>query len=188
MGKICNVDGNGQCIFEISDPNNHYLVNVTDGDKLVLSRKFYDASIRYKMFVACEFIGYENRYFHTVHRIKIWKLGNPSTLLKTFTQESLERVKLGEQFLLLVRVWDPDSGTYFSDLRLRNEGRSITFVTKIGVNSKFIVICWHYANENELSYLSIYDLQAIKNTNSDPSRHLLYTLEVPLDVQRRRDQ
>ena len=101
MGKICNVDGNGQCIFEISDPNNHYLVNVTDGDKLVLSRKFYDASIRYKMFVACEFIGYENRYFHTVHLIKIWKLGNPSTLLETFTQESLERVKLGEQFLLL---------------------------------------------------------------------------------------
>ena len=82
----------------------------------------------------------------------------------------------------IVRVWDPDSGTYFSDLRLQNEGRSITFVTKIGVNSKFIVICWHYANENELSYLSIYDLQAIKNTNS-PSRHLLYTLEVPLDVQ-----
>ncbi len=31
--------------------------------------------------------------------------------------------------------------------------------------------------------MSVYNLQAIKNINSDPNRHLLYTLEVPLEVQ-----
>jgi hypothetical protein len=232
-----NVNGNGQLIFEISDPNNRYLINVTDDEKggdplkVVVSRNFYDASIRYKMFVACEFIGNGN------YRFKIWKLGNTSTLLKTFTLPMrLQRVELGERFLLLesasgyssmkidfvsieneesrnfilknssyayaggllfllyangiVRVWDPDSGTYLSDVRLplQNEDQSIRFVTKIGVNSKFVVIGWKYLNwqyfnENEPTYLSVYDLQAIKNINSDLNRHLLYTLEVPLDVE-----
>jgi hypothetical protein len=51
--------------------------------------------------VCRQFIGYENRDFHTVHRIQTWKLGNPSTLLKTFTHKRLARVKLGERFLLL---------------------------------------------------------------------------------------
>jgi len=87
-----NVDGNGQLFLKISDPNNLYLINVTDDYDLILSRKCYDASIRYKIFVTCNFIGNGNHSFHTVHRIKIWKLINPSTLLKTFTHKRLARV------------------------------------------------------------------------------------------------
>jgi len=162
-------------------------------------------------------------------------LGNPSTLLKTFTLPlRLRRVKLGERFLLIqseprlildsglnlefvsiengesrnlilnysgytyagglvfqllvkgiVLVWDPTSGTYFRDLRLplQNEDRFIKFLPRTSVNSKYIVVGWKYNNENMHSYLSVYDLQAIKNSNSDPNRHLLYTLEVPLEVE-----
>jgi hypothetical protein len=49
-------------------------------------------------------------------------------------------------------------------------------------NSNFVVIGWKYWNtQTYLFYLSVYDLNAIKK-NSDPDCHLLYTLDIQLDI------
>ena len=136
------------------------------------------------------------------YRFSIWKLGHPSTLLKTYTYKSgiyrkdIRRVKWSERFLLLetnsdiltlvsietikwvplayggcvyvvelvfyfcyfyyngiVRVWDADSATYFSDVRspFPNKDKSdFEFLrNKICVNSKFVFIGCKYRNQNE---------------------------------------
>jgi F-box-like len=222
-------DANAHSYFEISDPSHRYLINVVDVEEEDLSEylDFYVASMRNQLFALCETTENED------YRFRIWKLGHPSTLLKTFTHkggpfQGIRKMKLGERFLLIeshldtltfvsieheasrcfnlncdsyayagelffnfcddgiVRVWNAESETYFSDVRWpfpSKNGRDVEFIKKtICVNSKVLVIGWKYRHE-EMSYLSVYDLQAIKNINSNPNSHLLYTLGVPLDVQ-----
>jgi hypothetical protein len=48
-----------------------------------------------------------------------------------------------------------------------------------------MVIGWKYWNKKRsemLYHLSVYDLEAVKNLNSDPNSHLLYTLQFQLDT------
>ena len=49
-------------------------------------------------------------------------------------------------------------------------------------NSNVVVIGWKKWNKKILSCLSVYDLEALKEVNSDPGFHLLYTLQFQFDI------
>ena len=88
----------------------------------------------------------------------------------------------------VIRIMDVASGTFFNDVRMSfwKKPYPIMLRQRIGVNSNFLVIGWKYLNKKMmkmLSYLSVYDLEAIKNTNSNPDYYLLYTLEVEFDIE-----
>jgi hypothetical protein len=54
----------------------------------------------------------------------------------------------------------------------------------VSANSKVMVIGWKYSKNcfKRVSHLSVYDLEAVKKRNSDPSSHLLYTLQFKFDI------
>jgi F-box-like len=102
----------------------------------------------------------------------------------------------------IIRILDVATGTHFNDVRLplwNKENKLIKFVpfevyrqenepsaklldSWASSNSNFLVIGWKYWNtRTNLFYLSVYDLNSIKK-NSDPDSHLLYTLNIQLDI------
>jgi hypothetical protein len=105
----------------------------------------------------------------------------------------------------IVHVLDVATGTRFSDVHLPLRDKDNDFIkfisseefkeenertaglldTWASSNSNFVVIgwnCWNNKKREILFYLSVYDLDAIKKRNSDPGSHLLYTLDVLLDI------
>jgi len=88
----------------------------------------------------------------------------------------------------IVRILDVASGTHFSDVRLpfrkEVEGSVQLLDTWASSNSKCIVMGWKYSTKfGTCSHLSVYDLEAVKKPNSDPSSHLLYTLQFQFDME-----
>jgi hypothetical protein len=88
----------------------------------------------------------------------------------------------------LVRIMDVASGTYVNDVRIPFQSKDDEFIklldTWVSANSNVIVIGWKYAKGHlkRVSHLSVYDLEAVKNPNSDPGTHLLYTLQFQFDI------
>ena len=90
----------------------------------------------------------------------------------------------------LVRILDVVSGTYFSDVRMPFRKEDNKFIklldTWVSSNSNVVVIGWKYSKDRyrRVSHLSVYDLGAVKNPNSDPRYHLLYTLQFQFDIEK----
>ena len=92
----------------------------------------------------------------------------------------------------IVRVLDVASGKHYNDVHLPfmpcslENGEFFTDFLLQGAssNSNAMVIDWKCSNKNKqwLSQLSVYDLEAVKNPNSDPGSHLLYTLQFQFNI------
>jgi F-box-like len=89
----------------------------------------------------------------------------------------------------VIRILDLATGTFFNDVHLpyrkEKEGSVRLLYTWASSNSNVVVIGWKYINEivsNRRSHLSVYDLEAVKNRNSDPGSHLLYTLQFQFEM------
>jgi hypothetical protein len=90
----------------------------------------------------------------------------------------------------IIRILDVATGTHFHDVRLPFRKEDEPIIESVwpcaSSNSNVAVIGWKYTNEeswSKVSHLSVYDLEAVKNPNSDPGCHLLYTLQFQLDIQ-----
>jgi hypothetical protein len=88
----------------------------------------------------------------------------------------------------IVRILDVASGTYVSNVRIpfQSEDKKLIELldTWASTNSNVIVIgwkCWKNCYFG-VPHLSVYDLEAVKKANSDPSPHLLYTLDFVFDI------
>jgi len=221
----------GNFAVEIRDPKNNWRIDVRNEEE-------YGCYVCH-MSSGSEFFVCYSAYTDNRRRIRIWKMGNPSTLLhdRPLSNEfcDLGIVKVDEQFIVarqcrskgdtlyfistetledlriliarnckyeydrgllfqcrvkgIVRIMDVASGTYFNDVRLpiRNEiGRSVDLMcSMVSSNSKFMVVSWKYFKDpSGTSHLSVYDLEAVKQPNSDPGRHLLYTLQFQFDIEK----
>ena len=90
----------------------------------------------------------------------------------------------------IIRVLDIASGKYYNDVHLPfapcSLGNEELFMDKwASSNSNAMVIGWKYWNMKKyatFSHLSVYDLEAVKNPNSDHGSHLLYTLQFQFDI------
>ncbi len=88
----------------------------------------------------------------------------------------------------IVRILDVATGTYLHDVRIpfrSMDKRQIKLLdTWASSNSKVMVVGWKYSKDRfrRVSHLSVYDLEAVKNPNSDPGSHLLYTLQFQFDI------
>ena len=85
-----------------------------------------------------------------------------------------------DRFNAIVRILDVTTGTVFNDVHMNF--RKDTMWSWVCSNSNVVVIGWKYQNKKMSSYLSVYDLEAVKKPNSDPGTHLLYTLQFKLDI------
>ena len=212
---------NGSFSVEIRAPQNNWHVNVRNQENFDVRQIFFGSDL---------FVCY-SAYAGNQDRIRIWRVGNPSTLLhdRTFEDRNMRILKVDEQFIVgetenlelfaltlhfisietleeirslsvkshrcpydrglsfqyrgngIIRMMDVASGIFFNNMLLpfRKEDKKFVEWTCASTNSNRMVIGWKYSKKiaGILSHLSVYDLEAVKQPNSDPGSHLLYTLQ-----------
>ena len=212
---------NGDFPVEIRDPRNHWTINVMNEKNVGIRQICFGSEL-----LVCY-----SAYAGNQDRIRIWRVGNPSTLLhdRTFEDRNMGILKVDEQFIVgetedlelfaltlhfisietleeirslsvkshrcpydrgllfqyrgngIIRMMDVASGIFFNNMLLpfRKEDKIFVEWTCASTNSNLMVIGWKYSKKiaSILSHLSVYDLEAVKQPNSDPGSHLLYTLQ-----------